>query len=140
MAYAILPNLIKDYFPIEPNEVWASDFTYIPYDSRYIYLATMLDLYSRQIVGWQISNHHDTALVAGALYDALEQYGRPRILHSDRGSEYLSQIYIELATNCGIELSYSAKANPWQNGYQESFYNGFKVDLGDPARFNKFHC
>ena len=135
MADAILPNLIKDYFPVKPNEVWASDFTYIPYDGKFIYLATILDLYSRQVVGWQISNHHDTALVAGALYDALEQYGRPKILHSDRGSEYLSQIYMELATNCGIELSYSAKANPWQNGYQESFYNGFKVDLGDPARF-----
>ena len=61
--------------------------------------------------------------------------GRPRILHSDRGSEYLSQSYMELATHCGITMSYSAKAHPWQNGYQESFYNGFKIDLGDPGRF-----
>jgi putative transposase len=132
---AELPNLIANYFPVEPNDVWASDFTYIPYEGKFIYVATVLDLYSRQVVGWQISDKHDTALVASALYDALEHYGRPKILHSDRGSEYLSQAYMELATNCSIKLSYSAKAHPWENGYQESFYNGFKVDLGDPARF-----
>lgn len=135
MVDAILPNLVADYFPDHPKDVWASDFTYIPYEGRFIYVATILDLYSRQVVGWQISSRHDTALVAAALYDALENYGRPRILHSDRGSEYLSQIYRELATSCGIRLSYSAKASPWQNGYQESFYQGFKLDLGDPARF-----
>lgn len=135
LADATLPNLIADYFPVTPNDVWASDFTYIPYDGKFIYVATILDLYSRQVVGWAVSSRHDTALVASALYDALEQYGRPRILHSDRGSEYLSQIYMELANNCGIAMSYSAKAHPWENGYQESFYNGFKVDLGDPERF-----
>ena len=135
LADAELPNLIADYFPIAPNDVWASDFTYIPYEGRFIYVATILDLYSRQVVGWHVSNRHDTALVAAAFYDALEHHGRPRILHSDRGSEYLSQIYMELATNCGIKLSHSAKAHPWENGYQESFYNGFKVDLGDPSRF-----
>jgi putative transposase len=135
LADTELPNLIAGYFPVEPNDVWASDFTYIPYEGKFIYVATILDLYSRQVVGWHVSNRHDTALVAAAFYDALEHHGRPRILHSDRGSEYLSQIYMELASNCGIEMSYSAKAHPWENGYQESFYNGFKVDLGDPARF-----
>lgn len=135
LADSELPNLIADYFPVEPSDVWASDFTYIPYGGRFIYVATILDLYSRQVVGWQVSNRHDTALVAAAFYNALENHGRPRILHSDRGSEYLSQIYMELASNCGIALSYSAKAHPWENGYQESFYNGFKVDLGDPGRF-----
>lgn len=135
MADAILPNLIANYFPVTTNDIWASDFTYVPYDGKFIYVATVLDVFSRQIVGWQISDKHDTALVAAALYDALEQHGRPRILHSDRGSEYLSQAYMELATRCGIKMSYSAKANPWQNGYQESFYNGFKIDLGDPGRF-----
>lgn len=132
---AELPNLLAGYFPDRPNDVWASDFTYIPYNGKFIYLATILDLYSRQVVGWYISDHHDTPLVAAAFYDALEHYGRPRILHSDRGSEYLSQVYMELTGNCGILPSYSAKGSPWQNGYQESFYNGFKVDLGDPGRF-----
>jgi putative transposase len=135
LANAELPNLIADYFPVSAGDVWVSDFTYLPYEGRFIYVATVMDLYSREIVGWQVSNRHDTALVAAAFYAALESHGRPRILHSDRGSEYLSQIYMELASNCGIEMSYSAKASPWENGYQESFYNGFKVDLGDPGRF-----
>jgi len=135
LADAILPNLIADYFPVSAGDVWVSDFTYLWYRDQFIYVATVMDLYSREIVGYHISNRHDTALIAAAFYDALEQHGRPKILHSDRGSEYLSQIYIELATNCGIEMSYSAKASPWENGYQESFYNGFKVDLGDSGRF-----
>ena len=135
MVDADLPNLIANYFPLASGDVWVSDFTYLPYGGRFIYVATIMDLYSREIVGWQVSTKHDTALIAMAFYAALEAYGRPEILHSDRGSEYLSQIYIELATNCGINMSYSAKASPWENGYQESFYNGFKVDLGDPGRF-----
>lgn len=135
LADAELPNLIADYFPVGPGDVWVSDFTYIPYGGRFIYVATVMDLYSREIVGWHVSNRHDTALVAAAFFAALEQHSRPNILHSDRGSEYLSQIYVELAANCGVSMSYSAKAAPWENGYQESFYNGFKVDLGDPGRF-----
>jgi putative transposase len=98
-------------------------------------VATIMDLYSREIVGWNISSKHDTALVAAAFFDAMDQHARPRILNSDRGSEYLSQIYMELAGNCGVSMSYSAKASPWENGYQESFYSGFKVDLGDAERF-----
>lgn len=86
LADAELPNLIKDYYPDKPGDAWASDFTYIPYDGRFIYVATILDLYSRQVVGWHVSNHHDTALVAAAFFDALESHSRPRILHSDRGS------------------------------------------------------
>lgn len=136
-----LQNLIKDYYPVSSGDVWVSDFTYIPFHSNetgnrgFIYLATLMDVYSRRIVGWQVSNKHDTALVAMALYDALHEHGRPNILHSDRGSEYLSRAYRELAINCGIKLSYSAKGSPWENGYQESFYQGFKLDLGDPGRF-----
>lgn len=134
-ADAELPNLVKGYFPVAVGDVWVSDFTYLPYGGRFLYVATVMDMYSREIVGWHVSDRHDTALVAAAFFAALEQHGRPNILHSDRGSEYLSQIYIELASNCGITMSYSAKAHPWENGYQESFYNGFKVDLGDPERF-----
>ncbi len=143
---ADLPNHTKDYYPESPGDVWVSDFTYIPFhvnETRkngggrrgFVYLATIMDVYSREIVGWHTSTKHDTALVAAALFDALEQHGRPNILHSDRGSEYLSQAYMELAERCGITMSYSTKGSPWENGHQESFYQGFKVDLGDPVRF-----
>ena len=105
LADSELPNLLLDYFPDTPSDVWVSDFTHIRYYGRWVYLATVMDLFSREIVGWFVSTKHDTALVAAAFFDALEQHSRPRVLHSDRGSEYLSQIYMELATNCGISMS-----------------------------------
>jgi len=67
--------------------------------------------------------------------NAIEKYGRPEILHSDQGSEYKSKIYASFAESLGIRLSMSKKASPWENGYQESFYSQFKVDLGDQNRF-----
>lgn len=67
--------------------------------------------------------------------NAIERYGRPEILHSDQGSEYKNKIYTTFAENLGIRLSMSKKASPWENGYQESFYSQFKVDLGDQNRF-----
>ncbi len=141
LADSDLPNHTKQYYPETSGDVWVSDFTYLPFhpsktsNRGFVYLATIMDVYSREIVGWHVSTKHDTALVAAALYDALELHGRPNVLHSDRGSEYLSQAYMELAERCGITMSYSAKGCPWENGYQESFYQGFKVDLGDPKRF-----
>ncbi len=121
---ADLPNHTKNYYPELPGDVWVSDFTYIPFHPNetnnrgFVYLATIMDVYSREIVGWHTSTKHDTALVAAALFDALEQHSRPNILHSDRGSEYLSQVYMELAERCGITMSYSKKGSPWENSYQ----------------------
>ncbi len=127
MADMNLPNLVVGYFPNTPGDVWVSDFTYLPYDGRFIYVATVMDLYSREIVGWAVSGKHDTALVAAALYDALEHCPHPRVLHSDRGSEYLSQAYMELATNCGIAMSYRTKASPWENGYRRASLAGSRL-------------
>ena len=72
----------------------------------------------------------------GSLMNALDKYGRPSILHSDQGSEYRSKLYTSFARQIGIELSMSNKASPWENGYQESFYSQFKLDLGDVNRYN----
>ncbi|OIO45993.1 MAG: hypothetical protein AUJ28_03255 [Parcubacteria group bacterium CG1_02_37_51] len=67
--------------------------------------------------------------------NAVEKYGRPQILHSDQGSEYTGKIYTVFAESLGIRLSMSKKGSPWENGYQESFYSQFEVDLGDLNRF-----
>mgnify|MGYP001610886292 FL=1 len=72
-----------------------------------------------------------------ALLSAVSRYPAPEILHSDQGSEYKSKDYIALAENLGIKVSMSRKGSPWENGYQESFYSQFKVDLGDPNRFDR---
>lgn len=135
-SIAAYPNLIKGWFPHTPGIVWVSDFTYLPFHGRFVFLATILDLYSREVVGWHISTSHDAALTSAALFHALTFHKPPQILHSDHGVEYKAQSYTELALSFRIQISMSKKASPWENGYQESFYSQFKVDLGDPERFN----
>ncbi|HVY67888.1 MAG TPA: IS3 family transposase [Patescibacteria group bacterium] len=132
----IHPNLIQDMpFPTQTNIIWASDFTYIPFHSRVLYLATIKDVFDRRIVGWSLWPNHSVQLPLTALIDAVEKHGRPQILHSDQGSEYKSRLYASFAQNLGIRLSMSHKGSPWENGFQESFYSSFKVDAAD---FNRF--
>jgi transposase InsO family protein len=122
-------------FPEHPGIVWVSDFTYIPFHGRFVYLATIVDLYTREVVGWSVWTAHSSQLVLLALIDALEKHPAAKYLHSDQGQEYKSQTYCRLAHQADITVSMSRKSSPWENGYQESFYSQFKVDLGDPGRF-----
>lgn len=130
-------NEIITLCPIRPNVVWASDFTYIKFMGRFIYLATIIDVYTREVIGWNISIHHDAELVMGALIHAIERTRTvPIYLHSDQGSEYCAKIYEEFVLGKGIIISMSSKSSPWENPFQESFYSQFKVDLGFVSRFD----
>ncbi len=133
----VVMNVSKALCPIVPGVIWVSDFTYIKFQSKFIYLATIMDLFTREIVGWNISRFHNTQLVLGALEDALKRATHlPKYLHSDQGSEYDSQRYQAVSTTVGIIYSMSDKGSPWQNGFQESFYSEFKVDLGRVDRYD----
>lgn len=136
---APFPNHIKYSCPCVPNHTWVSDFTYIPFKKKFIYLATLMDLYTREIVGWHISNRHTKYLVMEAFLDAVvnQKMNRPKVVHSDQGVEYTSQDYTQLVQNLGVTISMSSKASPWENGYQESFFNNFKTDLG--LEFDRFN-
>lgn len=134
-ALAPFPNLIKGWFPSCPAVVWVSDFTYIPFQGSFCYLATIVDLFSRELVGYSFGTRRGASLVARALFDALETQPAPQILHMDQGTEYRSKAYLELAQRFGIQISMSRAGSPWENGYQEGFYSAFKVDFGDPHRF-----
>ena len=127
-----IPNLVQGIIINAPNQVWVSDFTYLPYYGRFVYLATLEDIFTRQVIGWEVSVRLNTDLVAQALLNALKHYPAPQIAHSDQGSEYRSQIYLNLLKSCNIQPSMSEKASPWQNSHQESFYSGFKLELGHP--------
>ncbi|OGM56837.1 hypothetical protein A3A50_01250 [Candidatus Woesebacteria bacterium RIFCSPLOWO2_01_FULL_38_20] len=131
-----IPNLIKGSCPIKPNIYFAGDFTRLIWNQRIVYLATYMDLFTREIVGWSIATIHTTELVAEALLDAIHTVGEPLIAHTDQGSEYNAREYIKLVTSWGIKISMSAKASPWENAYQESFYDNFKTDLG--LEFERF--
>lgn len=135
---ALFQNHIRDQCPCVPNKTWASDFTYIPFKKKFIYLATILDLYTREIVGWHVSNPHTKVLVMEAFLDAIvnQKMEKPQVIHSDQGCEYTSQDYTQLIENFGVTVSMSSKASPWENGFQESFFNNFKTDLG--LEFDRF--
>lgn len=127
-----IPNLIKGTVIDAQNQVWVTDFTYLPYFGRFVYLATVEDFFTREVIGWAVSIKHDTDLVMQAMLNALKGHNTPKIAHSDQGSEYRSKNYLNFLKSLDIQVSMSEKASPWQNGRQESFYAGFKLELGHP--------
>lgn len=130
------PNRIKNVCPVKPNIIWVTDFTYIKFQDKFIYLATIMDLYTREIIGFTVSAFHNKELVIGALNHAIKRTEEiPSIIHSDQGSEYDSEAFINLVQLYGIEISMSKKHSPWENSYQESYYAQFKVDLGFVSQF-----
>lgn len=130
-------NLIKGSWPIKPGTVLVGDFTHIIHQSKVVYLATYMDLLTREVVGWYISNKHTKEIVIEAFLDAIKTLGKlPRVVHTDQGAEYTSKEYTRFLEGLGIQISMSKKASPWENGYQESFYNNFKTDLG--LEFDRF--
>lgn len=131
----VFPNLLLKVFPSGPNQIWVSDFTYLRFKGSFVYLATVMDLFNREIIGFSVMTGHGVALVINALLSAINFRAQPSILHSDQGREYTAKTYTGLVTTLGIGLSMSRKASPWENGYQEAFYSQFKVDLGDANRF-----
>ena len=131
-----VPNVLDGACPIFPGFVWAGDFTYVWFAGRFWYVATVIDVRTREIVGWHVANHHTAALVMEAFRDAVRRAGRaPDWFHSDRGSEYDSEAFAALLALHGTRASMSRKGRPWQNGFQESFYSNFKLELGDVSRF-----
>jgi putative transposase len=127
-----IPNLLLGTLINAPSIAWQSDFTYLPYFGKFIYLATVIDACTREILGWTLGTRHTTELISQAFLSALDKHPKPHIFHSDQGSEYRSHEFINLLKTHTITPSMSAKSSPWQNGKQESFYGKFKLELGHP--------
>ena len=129
-------NLIENFCPIRSNVVWVGDFTHIRFGDCWVYLATVMDIYTREIVGWHFATTHAKDLVIDAFLDALDKRRQvPVYFHSDQGSEYESDEYLKLLENQGVIISMSRKSSPGENGYQESFYSGFKLDIGSTNHY-----
>lgn len=110
-------------------EAWVQDFTYLWFEQSFCYLAVVLSLKTRQVVGWRLGTRHSSELTLAAVLDALSKHAAPAILHSDQGSEYLSYKHQLLCERMEIQLSASAKASPWQNGFMERWFGGLKQEL-----------
>jgi len=129
--YPVAPNLLDRQFNVaQPNLAWTADITYIRTDQGWLYLAVVMDLYARKIVGWAMAPSMPAELVASALQTALQHRNPPAglILHSDRGSQYASQAYQDLLARHGIRCSMSRLGNCWDNTAMERFFLNLKME------------
>ena len=116
--------------PAVPDRVWAGDITFIPTSTGWLYLAVVIDLCSRRVVGWSLADHLRTDLVLDALHQALQT--RPTagtIFHSDRGSQYGSAAFRAALAKAGLRQSMSGRANPYDNAWTESFIGTLKHEM-----------
>jgi transposase InsO family protein len=139
-SYAVFKNSGRpqdgmDYSAMVNAEAWVQDFTYVRFQQSFCYLATVLNLKTREIVGWRLGTNHSSELTYSALLDALSKHRAPAILHSDQGSEYLSHKHQLLCERLEIRLSASAKSSPWQNGFMERFMLTHKLEVGSLSRY-----
>jgi transposase InsO family protein len=123
--------LDRNFGSLGPNQKWSADITYVPTGDGWLFLAIILDLYTRKIVGWAMREHMRTELVMAALMMAVQRQ-RPAeglIAHSDRGSQYASHEYREALQAAGMVQSMSRKGNCWDNAPAESFFHTLKTEL-----------
>jgi putative transposase len=125
----IAPNRLERQFEVDkPNTVWVGDITYIQTSQGWLYLAVMIDLFSRQVVGWQVSDRIDQQLVNDALLAGLANRGYPKqvMIHTDRGAQYCAKSFVKIIDDNMLISSMSRKANCWDNAVAESFFATFK--------------
>ena len=128
----IAPNLLdRNFIAAAPNRIWLADITYIETDQGWLYLAAVMDLFSRKVVGWAMRDHLRTELPAAALQMAIsaQRPGAGLIHHSDRGVQYASADYRNVLRSAGFQASMSRKADCWDNAPMESFFHTLKTEL-----------
>ena len=122
------PYLLRNKSIVFPNQVWALDITYIPMKLGHMYLTAIIDWHSRFIVGWALSDTLDTAPVVEALTRAMDRYGIPGIVNSDQGSQFTSDVFVNLLKNCNILQSMDGKARWIDNVIIERWFRSLKVE------------
>jgi len=128
----VAQNILARQFKVQvPNHSWVSDITYVATAEGWLYLAVVLDLCSRRVVGWSMGTRLDVQLVLRAFMMAVMRRRPPRglIFHSDRGSQYASQAFRKTLGHWGMQQSMSRKGDCWDNACAESFFNTLKVEL-----------
>lgn len=141
-AYALFkdnsrPQDGMTYLPMaQEARAWVQDFTYLRIRSGMYYLALVMDLTTREILSWKLGTNHSSSLTHIALVQALRTHPSPNILHSDRGSEYMSERHRATCARFGVTLSASKPGKPWQNGFMERAIKSVKEELGPLAQFH----
>lgn len=127
---AVYPNLAEGVEPTASNQLWRADITYIRLRESFVYVAVILDAYSRRVIGWELGARLEAELALGALRRALAERAAPAglIHHSDRGVQYCSAAYVEMLRGAGIAISMSRTGNPYDNATAESFLRTLKCE------------
>lgn len=128
LAQYIKPYLLRNLKITKANQVWCTDITYIPMRSGFMYLTAIIDVYSRKILSWGLSNSMTKDWCISVLLEAIETYGKPEIVNSDQGSQYTSKKWTEVLTNQGIKISMDGKGRATDNAWIERFWKTIKVN------------
>lgn len=135
-AHKVYPYLLRGLQVTRPNQVWAMDITYIPMKKGFMYLTAVIDLYSRYIVGWSISNNMDAEWCRDVLEEAIGQHGCPEIINTDQGSQFTSEAFTKAVLSKDIRLSMDGKGRAIDNVFIERFWRTVKYEkiyLNPPA-------
>lgn len=127
-AKYIRPYMLRDLKITRPNQVWAIDITYIPMPKGFLYLTAIIDVYSRYIVGWGISNSLDASCSLNVTKEAIRRYGKPEIINSDQGSQFTCREWIDLLEKEEIKISMDGKGRAIDNIFIERFWRSVKWD------------
>ena len=121
-------NRLKDLEVSRCDQVWVGDITYVCLKAHFVYVSLLMDVFTRRIRGWQVSQHLTQPLTLRALEQALRRSGSPEIHHSDQGVQYLSNVYLSTLAEHGVEISVARRGCPWENGYAERLIRTLKEE------------
>ena len=124
----IKPYLLRGMDITRPNQVWCTDITYIPMRKGFMYMTAIIDVYSRKIVGWGISNSLSAQWCKNVLEEAIARYGQPEIINSDQGTQYTSALWTQYLEKLGIQISMDGKGRATDNIWIERFWKSIKYD------------
>ena len=133
--HAVFPYLLRNLAISEPNQVWATDITYIPMPNGFMYLTAVIDLYSRFTLGWSLSNTMEAEWCTSLIETAIIDHGKPLILNTDQGSQYTSKVFSNFVTSSGIKLSMDGVGRATDNAFIERLWRTVKYEN---IRFNEY--
>jgi putative transposase len=126
--HKVYPYLLRDLVIDRPNQVWATDITYIPMSKGFLYLVAIMDWHSRAVLSWRLSNTMEADFCVAALEEALAQYGKPEIFNSDQGSQFTSTAFTGVLTTAGIKISMDGRGRCIDNVFVERLWRSLKYE------------
>jgi putative transposase len=127
-GHKIYPYLLRDLVIDRPNQVWATDISYIPMAKGFVYLVAVIDWYSRKVLSWRLSNSMDTDFCIDALEEALSRYGCPDIFNTDQGAQFTSEAFTDVLKEAGIDISMDGKGRWIDNVFVERLWRSVKYE------------